>query len=248
MENNIENINKQNQLLKILFEEFKKVISQKECMDKEPLKIRFKSRISGNCNNVFKAINEFLKSNSFDFFEKNYHIYLEKTDYSYAESDDAYYDIVWDFKTFFEQQSHDNKVNIDYHSYPELNRERDPINFVSSNQNQHEFEYSNINELIEYLRLLIKKKNLQYVRNMVFDPKHCPQGGSHSFGEWELVESPAFFKPLPGSIVDYWGKPVYHIDISTNYECRVCKKCGTGQIIPTEKIPLDSSSPIKRRK
>lgn len=90
------------ELLKILLNKIKDNLNTLENQINGILKIKFISRVFGSTDEGYKLIEELIKSNKFNDLAANYCIYIANN----ANSDDqyfsTYYEIIWDYKTYFE--------------------------------------------------------------------------------------------------------------------------------------------------
>ncbi len=102
---------KQYKVLKLLLGKFQEQLNSKEKIEKGILKIKFESRFFSDFNDGYCEIDELVKSNNFDDFAREYCMYLGDVEHRCDECSDAYYEIVWDYKTYFEQLK-ENKNNV----------------------------------------------------------------------------------------------------------------------------------------
>lgn len=100
---------KQDKVLKLIFTKFKKELELKKDLKDGILKVKFQPIIWKAFNDGFDEIDELVKNNSFDLFASEYCIYIsdkDKDSYTYN-----YYELLWDYKTYFEQLSKQNNKN-----------------------------------------------------------------------------------------------------------------------------------------
>lgn len=102
---------KQDKVLKLLLGKFQEQLESKEKLEEGILKIKFKSIFFSNFNDGYHEIDELVKSNNFDYFAREYCMYLGEVERRCDEYNDAYYEVIWDYKTYFEQLR-ENKNNV----------------------------------------------------------------------------------------------------------------------------------------
>lgn len=102
---NDEIIKKQSKLLKILLKRFQEELKNKGNASKGILKVKFNSPFWQDSELGYREIEELIESNNFDSFASQYCFYLGDVEYRYNECYTAYYEIIWDYKTYFEQLS-----------------------------------------------------------------------------------------------------------------------------------------------
>ena len=104
---------KQNKLLKLLLTKFREQLNSKKS-DDGILKIKFESRFWSDFNDGYREIEELVKSNNFDSFARDYCMYIGDIEHRCDEWNTAYYEIIWDYKTYFEQlrESKEGKETI----------------------------------------------------------------------------------------------------------------------------------------
>ncbi len=103
--------NKQDKVLKLLLGKFEEQLKSKQKLEEGILKIKFKSIFFSNFNDGYHEIDELVKSNNFDYFASEYCMYLGEVEHRCDEYNDAYYEVIWDYKTYFEQLR-ENKNNV----------------------------------------------------------------------------------------------------------------------------------------
>jgi len=94
---------KQNKLLKMLLTKFREQLKSKKDIDDGILKAKFVSRFWSKATDGYREIDELVKSNNFDSFASDYCMYVGDIEYRCNECYDAYYEIIWDYKTYYEQ-------------------------------------------------------------------------------------------------------------------------------------------------
>ena len=90
----------QNKLLKVLLKRFKNEL--KENPNTGIIKIKFKSPFWQNPEEGYDLIRMLIAIDKFDSFASEYCIYLGKVEDRYDEMHTDYYEIIWDYKTYFE--------------------------------------------------------------------------------------------------------------------------------------------------
>ena len=94
---------KQDIVLKILLTKFKEQLKLTKDIDKVILKVKFESKFWSDFNDGYREINELVNSENFDYFAGEYCMYIGDVNYTCDEYQNAYYEIIWDYKTYFEQ-------------------------------------------------------------------------------------------------------------------------------------------------
>ena len=94
---------KQDKVLKLLFNKFKEKLISDNKTNNGILKVQFESIFYSDFNDGYREIDELVKSKNFDSFASNYCMYLGNIEYRCNEYYNAYYEIIWDYKTYFEQ-------------------------------------------------------------------------------------------------------------------------------------------------
>ena len=102
---------KQDKVLKLLLGKFQEQLESREKLEEGILKIKFKSIFFSDFNDGYYEIDELVKSNNFDYFAREYCMYLGEVEHRCDEYNDAYYEVIWDYKTYFEQLR-ENKNNV----------------------------------------------------------------------------------------------------------------------------------------
>ena len=96
-------LRKQEKLLKILFTKFKEQLESEKDDNKGVLKVKFKCPFWQKEDLGYNEIDKLVKSNNFDYFAREYCIYLGDVEHNFNEYTTAYYEVIWDYKTYFEQ-------------------------------------------------------------------------------------------------------------------------------------------------
>lgn len=98
---------KQKELLKIFLKRFKQELINNE--ENDLLKVRFQSEFWCEPDEGYDLINELVGSeywkdnvNNFDNFFKNYFIYLGDMNRRSDEFNPSYFEIIWDYKSYYE--------------------------------------------------------------------------------------------------------------------------------------------------
>ena len=94
---------KQDKLLKLLFIKFQEQLKSKKDIGEGILKVKFKSRLENDFNDGYQEIDELVKNNTFYSFASEYCIYISDIEDKCDESHSAYYEVIWDYKTYFKQ-------------------------------------------------------------------------------------------------------------------------------------------------
>ncbi len=115
-ENNIDEEvkKKQDKLLKLLLAKCLEQLNSKKDTGDGILKFKFERRFFSDFNVGYREIDELVKSNNFDSFASDYCMYIGDIEHRCDEYNTAYYEIIWDYKTYFEQlrESKEGKETI----------------------------------------------------------------------------------------------------------------------------------------
>ncbi len=108
----IDNIDKkwQNKLLKILLKRFKEELENNKNQNNGILKVKFKSPFWKDADEGYNLIKELVESDKFDSFASEYCIYLGQKENRCNEYNEDYFEIIWDYKSYFESMKIENFV------------------------------------------------------------------------------------------------------------------------------------------
>lgn len=95
---------KQQELLKIILEKAKSEYLNQVGNKTGKIKIRFESEYNDHPEDGFKEIEELSNKRSLEFFLSEYCMYLGKVEYRCNELYTAYYEIIWDYHNYYNQQ------------------------------------------------------------------------------------------------------------------------------------------------
>jgi len=94
---------KQDKLLKLLLMKFQEQLKSQKNLDKGILKAKFENKFWSDFNDGYQEIDELVKSDNFDSFASDYCMYIGEVEDRCNEYYNAYYEIIWDYKTYFEE-------------------------------------------------------------------------------------------------------------------------------------------------
>ncbi len=227
---NEEILKKQSQLLKILLKRFQAELKSKKLNNSGILKVKFQNSFSQESDLGYNEIDELVKSNNFDAFASQYCFYLKDVEYNCDESLPAYYEIIWDYKTYFEQLSM-QQINITNQSNISNNEFIKAINDFQ----QLPIKYQ-IDILKSFVQSVEKGKNSNEHDIAV---NTCLKEG-HLFDEWKTRSWPT--KEV------YWDAgPQEYIDIHKTW-WRTCMRCGYKDVFNHEPQELIDARKAKYRK
>lgn len=215
----IDNIDKkwQNKLLAILLKRFTNELKQKENQNNGIVKIKFKDRFQQDADDGYHLIKELIDTQKFDSFASQYCFYLGNTDDRYDEYHSAYYEVIWDYKTYFESVSMAH-IESKIESNPNENI------FVEA---MIDFKQLPLNYQIEILKSFSRKVDeckASYLHDQAVI--ECLNEG-HQFSKWKKITwttQEQVFDAGPRGYVD-----VDHI----NWE-RMCTRCGFKETVEHE--------------
>ena len=98
----------QNKLLKVLLKKFKDEL--KENSNTGIIKVKFKNPFWQDAEDGYDLIRMLITLDKFDSFASEYCIYLGNVEDRCDHEHTAYYEIIWDYKTYFENMN--NKIFI----------------------------------------------------------------------------------------------------------------------------------------
>lgn len=108
-------VNIQNKLLSLMINKFQEELKSKEELEDGVLKVKFETRYFSDFNDGYNEITKLVNNNAFDSFARDYCIYLGESNSRCDEWHEAYYEVIWDYKTYFEQvEENKNKVSLPY--------------------------------------------------------------------------------------------------------------------------------------
>ncbi len=224
-------LNKQSKLLKILLKRFKEEVKNKENNNQGILKVKFNSPFWKDSDSGYHEIEELVKSNNFDSFASQYCFYLGDAEYRCDEHHTAYYEIIWDYKTYFEQLSM-QQIDITEQSNQESNA------FVNAIKGFKQLPIS--------YQINILKSFVQNVENEKRNNEHdiavntCSTEG-HMFGEWKHKEWTSYID----AFIDH-----DHVNLPVKKENwkRICSRCGFIEQTECEPQDLINARKAKNKK
>ena len=92
----------QEKLLKILLKRFSLELAKNPSQNKGIVKVKIKSPFRQDPEDGYQLINELIESHKFDTFASEYGFYLGNVEYRSNEFYTAYFEIIWDYKSYFE--------------------------------------------------------------------------------------------------------------------------------------------------
>ena len=92
----------QEKLLKILLKRFSLELATNPCQNNGIVKVKIKSPFWQDPEEGYQLIDELIESHKFDTFASEYGFYLGDVEYRSNEFYTAYFEIIWDYKSYFE--------------------------------------------------------------------------------------------------------------------------------------------------
>lgn len=209
----------QDKLLKILLKRFSEELKKNPNENNGIIKVMFKSPFWKDSEEGYNLIKELVESEKFDTFASQYCFYLGDVETRSDEYCDSYFEIIWDYKSYFESLS--------------MSVIENEIGETNPNKNQLIFAMKNFKELPLKYQLLVLKSFLEKVRECKKDFSHeeavkiCNSKG-HQFSKWEKI-----------TYVSYEDVCIDH-ELIPNYEIkkdvwkRTCKRCGFIETVEQE--------------
>ena len=89
---------KKRKLFRLVLKEFRKETNLQEGF----CKIKFMDRFWGECDKGYTLVKELVENDAFKSFSKDYLIYITGFSNFYDESHSSFYELTWDYQTYFE--------------------------------------------------------------------------------------------------------------------------------------------------
>lgn len=209
----------QNDLLKILLKKFSSELKENKT-NNGIVKTKFKCGFYQDSEEGYNLIKKLVGLKKFDSFASQYCFYLGDIEYRCDESYDSYYEIIWDYKTYFESFSM-GQIDVE-------DKLTSAFAQALSDFKKLPLEYQTT--LIKYFLNKVDecKKNVKKEE----DKKRCQIEG-HQFSKWKKET----YKKHIGSIIDHMR--VHDYEVSIQMWCKTCTRCGfkeTCQEEPQEAI------------
>lgn len=205
-----EESNEQSKLLKILFEKFKEELESQQDSNLGILRVKFIQGFWKTPELGYTEISRLVKNNTFNFFANQYCIYLGNVENNCDERHDAYYEIIWDYKTYFEQLSEKSIDVVNQLKSDNLEVQKALRDFQ---QLPAKHQINILNSFVQNVR--IEKKNNAYEIAI----NTCSKQG-HIFDKWKHNKWITYVD----TVIDHQhisDFPVEH----ENWE-RTCSRCG----------------------
>ena len=214
---NKEIIEIQKRLLKIFFKRFRRELKN-EAFQSDILKIKIKSEFYQEPEEGYNLITRLIEENSFDYFASQYCIYLGNMQNVCDEHQSAYYEIVWDCRTYYEQ------INAEKIEFKSLFGDNIDGNSVEVLEKFKELPEHYQKQIIGTFKSEVTKRRKDNLHKLAIDT--CKSKG-HSFNDWEKVEYSSYERnPYLGS-KDYIVPKEWENIIVNNVKWnRVCSRCG----------------------
>lgn len=200
------------ELLMLIIAKLKKCLNSKTNPHNGILRIKFRSRYSGITDEGYNQILELIKIGQFDLFASEFCLYLGNIEYKKDKNIDAYFEIIWDYKTYFES-------------------------FLTK---QEELSQVSISDLSKKAQTnLLKKfaqeiKEAQKLKKQRLLERQCANNG-HNFGNWKKISYKTSERNPYLNSRDYIVPKGYEY-ISVNYTKweRKCQTCGFVETVEQE--------------
>ncbi|MBR2828475.1 MAG: hypothetical protein IKE70_04520 [Bacilli bacterium] len=235
LSNNTENdeiLKKQSKLLKILLKRFQEELKTKGNVSQGILKVKFNNPFWQDSELGYREIEELVKSNNFDSFASQYCFYLGDVEYRCDDWYTAYYEIIWDYKTYFEQLSM-QQIDI-----PEKSNQKGN----SFSKAIKDFKQLPINYQISILNSFVQNVEMGK-RNNEHDiaVNTCSTEG-HMFSKWKHNKWTEYID----TVIDH--QHVHNYPIEHENWKRTCSKCGFIEEVEHEPQELIDERKEKNKK
>lgn len=204
------------ELLKLIITKLKKCLNSKTNFHNGILRIKFRSRSTGKTDDGYNEILWLIKTGQFDSFASEFCLYLGNVEYRKNENVDAYFEIIWDYKTYYES-------------------------FFTK---QEELSQTLINCLsIEAKTNLLKKiaqeiKKAQKQGNQRLLKEQCANN-NHNFGKWKkIIYKVSERNPYLNSRDYFVPKGYEYITVTHTKWERKCLTCGFLEVTEIEPLEL----------
>ena len=222
---------KKNKFIKLLLRKFKKELRQQE-YNNGIIKVRFERKFWSDFNDGYNELKELITSLDFDInsFLSEYCMYIGDIEYRCNEYTDAYFEIIWDYKTYYE---HMFKENLDI------------FNQITNDPND-------IKEHIDTYNNLPIKYKIEIINNLINNINKCKSDNEHDiavktcsteghkFGKWNHRE----WETIKDVVIDHQHVPNYRI--KHEIWSRTCERCGF--IEENEKMPDEIKQEIEQKR
>lgn len=203
------------ELLKIIIVKLKNCLNSKTNFHNGILKIKFRSRYSGETDDGYNEILQLIKTGQFDSFASEFCLYLRNIEYRKNKNIDAYFEIIWDYKTYYESFS----------------TKQDELFQISMNHLSIE---TKTNLLKKFTQEIKKAQKLEKQKLL----KERCANNNHNFGNWKEINYKASKRnPYLDSRDYYVPKGYEYITVTHTRWERRCLTCGFLEV--TEKEPLE---------
>jgi len=216
------------ELLQILLKKFKNNLEDKNKNYNGVLKIRFKSSSLGKTDNGYSQIKKLIELGCFDSFFNQYCLYLGSTEYSEDKNNDSYYEIIWDYRTYFEMLSM-HEINRGLSTKDTTYEKNSMINAIST------FREMPLKHQLAIIKSFIQKvKRQSEVQKREEIEEQCINKG-HNYSDWKVISYTTREKNPYFGLRDYIVSEGYeYIDVlHTKWE-RTCARCGFVETVKEE--------------
>lgn len=235
LSNNTENdeiLKKQSKLLKILLKRFQEELKTNGKASQGILKVKFNSPFWQESELGYREIEELVKSNNFDSFASQYCFYLGDVEYRCDEWYTSYYEIIWDYKTYFEQLSM-QQIDITEQSNQKENSFTKAIKDFK--QLPISYQISILNSFVQNVET--EKKNNEH--DIAVNTCSCE---GHIFGKWKHNKWTDYID----TVVDH--EHIHNYPIYKENWVRKCSRCGFVEKVECEPQELIDARKEKNKK
>lgn len=170
------------ELLSILLKRFKESLNDSSIKKNGILKTKFKSRFWSTTDDGYNQIKELVKLGKFDSFANQYCLYLGNVETREDENTCSYFEIIWDYKTYFETLSmHEIEKGIAFKKNKKYNQS-ELLKAIST------FKNLPIKHQLSVLKSFVNKVKKECTleeRELV--ESECARKG-HDYSKWEEIK------------------------------------------------------------
>ena len=217
----IDNIDKkwQNKLLNILLKRFKEELENNKNQNNGIIKVKFRDQFWKDSEEGYNLIKELVEAGKFDSFASKYFMYLGNVETRYDELHTAYFEIIWDYKSYFELINKNITENII------KDTDIDKEELLSALKNLKELPVKYKLEILKSFLEKVKECKENYSNDELV--KTCTNEG-HQFSNWE--------KKVISNYEDCWidHELIHNYKIEEIFWQRTCNRCGHIEIAKEE--------------
>ena len=202
-------LQKQRRLLRILFKKFRELFNGQEKTRSGVLRIKLTSPYWSNADEGYRELDELVGKGHFDQFARDYCMYLGGKCKDASETHPDYYEVVWDYQTYFEQLA-SQKITISSNVRQKNNW------FQKTLQSFHELPVEYQMKILKSFEKSVDDTTSQYQQDIA--EATCAKCG-HDFSKWKKIT-------WNSRAVIWDAGPQGYADVENTKWERTCQRCG----------------------